>query len=348
MKNHLIRIVLGVACLFFAMQNIEAQRFIGSVAAGVNFAQIEGDGVHGFYKVGFNGGLGLTLPVNQKQTWQVSLELLYSQKGSLKKCIPGSFDTTRYAPSMYLDVDRTVPWDSTIKCKMALDYVQIPLMVRYEEPNSGCTFALGFAWGRLVRAKEIYNGFTRTTSARSGTFKKSDWSVIADINFSRLHGIGDESSKTRYHYEGIIRKWAALGAKQGNEFVYRPYSWNLAENWLPYSKLAIWGRELPFFHKMGVRRFNLNYTIGWNINAPHNYLALRMAWDTSLDWRKVLDDFCRAAYGPAAATMARYHLAIDTRQRESGQEAGAIWSFPLMSAVALLYASANPRSSLRI
>ena len=182
MKNHHIRIVLGVACLFFAMQNIEAQRFIGSVAAGVNFAQIEGDGVHGFYKVGFNGGLGLTLPVNQKQTWQVSLELLYSQKGSLKKCIPGSFDTTRYAPSMYLDVDRSVPWDSTIKCKMALDYVQIPLMVRYEEPNSGCTFALGFAWGRLVRAKEIYNGFTRTTGARSGTFKKSDWSVIADIN----------------------------------------------------------------------------------------------------------------------------------------------------------------------
>ena len=56
------------------------------------------------------------------------------------------------------------------------------MMVRYEEPNSGCTFALGFAWGRLVRAKEIYNGFARTTSARSGTFKKSDWSVIADIN----------------------------------------------------------------------------------------------------------------------------------------------------------------------
>ena len=154
--------------------------------------------------------------------------------------------------------------------------------------------------------------------------------VIADINFSRLHGIGDESSKTRYHYESIIRKWAALGAKQGNEFVYRPYSWNLAENWLPFSKLAIWGRELPLFHKLGVRRFSLNYTIGWNIDAPHNYLAMRMAWDTSLDWHAVLDDFCRAAYGPAAGTMARYHLAIDARQRESGQEAGGIWALPLV------------------
>ena len=82
MKNHLIRIVLGVACLFFAMQNIEAQRFIGSVAAGVNFAQIEGDGVHGFYKVGFNGGLGLTIPLNRKQTWQVSQAGCFVKKTS--------------------------------------------------------------------------------------------------------------------------------------------------------------------------------------------------------------------------------------------------------------------------
>ena len=182
MKKNIIYALTAFILCVFAVQDVKAQRFIGSVAAGVNFAQIEGDGVHGFTKVGFNGGAGLTVPLNPKQTWQLHVELLYAQKGSYKKCQPGYFDTNYYAPSMYTDVDRSVPWDSTIKCKMALDYVQIPLMVRYEEPNSGCTFALGFAWGRLVRAKEIYNGFARTTSARSGTFKKSDWSVIADIN----------------------------------------------------------------------------------------------------------------------------------------------------------------------
>ena len=182
MKKDFIRAATAFLFCVFALQNVEAQRFIGSAIAGVNFGQIEGDGVHGFYKVGFNGGLGLTMPLNQKQTWQISLELLYSQKGSYKKCTPGYFDTLVYAPSMYTDVDRSVPWDSTIKCKMALDYVQIPLMVRYEEMNSGCTFALGFAWGRLVRAKEVYNGFTRTTNVRSKTFKTSDWSVIADVN----------------------------------------------------------------------------------------------------------------------------------------------------------------------
>jgi hypothetical protein len=182
MKSSIIRILTVALFCTFAVQNIEAQRFIGSVVAGANFAQIEGDNVHGFTKVGFNGGLGLTLPLNRKQTWQISLELLYSMKGSVKHCQPGYFDTANYAPPMYEDVDRSVPFDPKTKCNISLDYVQIPVLVHYEETYSGCTFGLGFSWGRLVRAKEIYNGFARTTNVRSGTYKKNDWSVIADVN----------------------------------------------------------------------------------------------------------------------------------------------------------------------
>ncbi len=182
MKNSIIRILTVALFCAFMVQNIEAQRFIGSVVAGANFAQIEGDNVHGFTKVGFNGGLGLTLPLNRKQTWQISLELLYSMKGSVKHCQPGYFDTANYAPPMYEDVDRSVPFDPKTKCNISLDYVQIPVLVHYEETYSGCTFGLGFSWGRLVRAKEIYNGFARTTNVRSGTYKKNDWSVIADVN----------------------------------------------------------------------------------------------------------------------------------------------------------------------
>lgn len=164
------------------MQNIEAQRFVGSVVAGSNFAQIEGDNVHGFYKPGVNAGLGLTIALNSKETWQLSVELLYTQKGSLKHCAPGYFDTAFYAPSMFLDVDRSVPFDPKTKCKISLDYVQVPVLIHFEERYSGCTFGLGFAWGRLVRAHEVYNGFTRTTTVRSGTYSKNDWSVIADFN----------------------------------------------------------------------------------------------------------------------------------------------------------------------
>ena len=122
------------------------------------------------------------MPLSKKQKWQISIELLYSQKGSKKRCSPGYFDTVYYAPSMFTDVDRSVPFDPKMKCKIELDYVQVPVLIHYEDTYSGCTFGLGFAWSRLVRAHEIYNGFTRTTTVRSGTYKKNDWSVIADVN----------------------------------------------------------------------------------------------------------------------------------------------------------------------
>ncbi|MBQ1780848.1 MAG: outer membrane beta-barrel protein [Bacteroidales bacterium] len=182
MNNHIIRVLIGVVLCVFMTQNIDAQRFVGSVVAGCNFAQIEGDGVHGFYKPGANAGLGLTIALNKKESWQLSVELLYTQKGSVKHCSPGYFDTAFYGPAMFTDVDRNVPFDPKTKCNISLDYVQVPVLIHYEERYSGCTFGLGFAWSRLVRAHEIYNGFTRTTTVRSGTYSKNDWSVIADVN----------------------------------------------------------------------------------------------------------------------------------------------------------------------
>ncbi len=181
MYNRRINIIF-LFILVFSTQTIKAQRFTGFAALGANFSQIEGDDVHGFYKVGANGGLGVSVALNPKETWHLSLELLYTQKGSRKTNTPGYFDTTKYGSSMFLNIDKTKPFNPKTKCIIELDYVQIPLLVHYEDRFSGCTFGLGFAWSRLVRAHEVYNGFTRTINARSGDYKKSDWSVIADIN----------------------------------------------------------------------------------------------------------------------------------------------------------------------
>lgn len=171
--------------LLLCTTNLQAQRFIGYAAAGANFAQIEGDDVHGFLKVGANVGLGVKLPLNPKQTWSVTMELLYSQKGSYKRYkVAGQFDTTKYAPELFEDVNRNVPFDPRMKCNISLDYLQIPILFRYEDMKTGFTFGVGFAWGQLVRAKEIYNGFTRTTSIHSlpKVYKSSDWSVVADVD----------------------------------------------------------------------------------------------------------------------------------------------------------------------
>lgn len=213
MNKNIIRIVLGFLFCVFMMQNIEAQRFIGSAIAGVNFAQIEGDDVHGFYKVGFNGGLGLTMPLNKKQSWQLSVELLYSMKGSVKHCSPGYFDTANYAAFMFEDVDPNVPFDPKTKCNISLDYVQVPVLIHYEDRYSGCTFGVGFAWSRLVRAKEIYNGFTRTTNVRSGTYKKNDWSVIADFNVRLYKNL---NLNIRYEYSMVPIRTMEYGYKRND------------------------------------------------------------------------------------------------------------------------------------
>ena len=69
MKKVLCILLTALGLLSF--QTVEAQRFIGYVAGGVNFAQIEGDDVHGFLKVRANAGLGIKLPLNERQTWSV-------------------------------------------------------------------------------------------------------------------------------------------------------------------------------------------------------------------------------------------------------------------------------------
>lgn len=177
--------ILFMTLCLLSVRTVEAQRFIGYVAAGVNFAQIEGDDVHGFLKVRANAGLGLKLPLNERQTWSVSMELLFTQKGSYKYYkSEGAFDTTKYAPELFDDVDRSVPFNPMAKCNISLDYLQIPVFARYEDPRTGFSFGLGFAWGRLVRAKDIYNGFLRTTSiqSRPKVYNYSDWTALVDVD----------------------------------------------------------------------------------------------------------------------------------------------------------------------
>ena len=182
MRKAILYSILLLTVSVLGIQRAEAQRFVGFVSAGTNFSQIEGDDVHGFYKVGANAGPGLKLPVNRKQNLYLTIELLYAQKGSKKNCSPGYFDTTNYAPAMFEDVDYTIPFNPRVKCRIVLDYVQVPLLFHYEDLRTGFSFGAGLSWSRLVRAKEIYNGYTRTTSVRSGTYKTSDWSFLADVD----------------------------------------------------------------------------------------------------------------------------------------------------------------------
>lgn len=171
-----------------------AQRFLGSAMAGVNVTQVDGDQVYGYRKAGVHVGAAVSLPLDNKQRWLATLELLYTQKGSYRKYYVSNMCDS-CPPD--INIDKTIPCNSKIKYKLQLDYVEIPITVHYEDPRTGWSIGAGMAWGRLVNAKEIENGWTRTTSIRSKTYKNNEWSVLADVKIRIWKGL---KINFRYQY----------------------------------------------------------------------------------------------------------------------------------------------------
>jgi hypothetical protein len=153
---------------------------------------------------------------------------------------------------------------------------------------------------------------------------------FADITYSRYHAIEDRQSYTRNYYRGILEQWARLHQEQGNPMWFYGYNWNLAENLFPYTKVRIWGEDLPYYHRMGVSGHNNEQDKAWSILGPHNYIMARMSWDVSLDWRELLREYCRKAFGGAAERMTDYYLLLDDTQTRAGVESGAYPSVPLV------------------
>lgn len=154
--------------------------------------------------------------------------------------------------------------------------------------------------------------------------------TIADISFSRLHGIHDGNSKTRNYYKHILEQWKKLYEEQKNVYFFRGFDYNLAECFLPYTKLKVWGEDIPYYHRMGIQGMYNNWSATWSISAPSNYLDINMEWDVTLDWKKVLADYCRKAFGAGAEPMERYYRSLAQRQGEAGYETGSFYSFPLI------------------
>jgi hypothetical protein len=260
MRKHILHILI-LALLLSVTGRMNAQRFIGFATAGVNLSQIEGDDVHGFCKAGFNGGLGVALPLTRDHKWTISAEILYTQKGARKHCQKGYFDTIYYHPDMFLDVNRAIPYDSSVKCHIWLDYAQIPLLVHYEDMQSGFKIGAGFAWGRLVRAKEIYNGFTRTTNLRSGTYRTSDWSAIIDVE-ARLYK--NLSLNVRWEYSMVpIRKMHYMTGKREADGTF-----NLNRNEVINMHNHLFSIRLTYF-------FNEKYELNTKVNRKGNRMGTK-------------------------------------------------------------------------
>ncbi|MEE9439722.1 MAG: outer membrane beta-barrel protein [Saprospiraceae bacterium] len=67
------------AC-FLIINNVKAQKFTGSAVWGINLAQIDGDALYGYSKLGWTGGFKIGYPIAKNTN--INMEMLYSQRGS--------------------------------------------------------------------------------------------------------------------------------------------------------------------------------------------------------------------------------------------------------------------------
>ncbi len=158
MKQIAFIILLALSvCLFcqqlFAQSKKENyQTFRASIVAGANAAQIDGDDLAGFNKLGIRAGA--EVGVRWHRLFESSVGMYYSQKGSASELSAGGTD---------------------LLARFTLNYVQIPLMVTYDD--DGLQFGAGFSYSRLINSKIIILG--ELDEARSDSYSKNDFSFVA-------------------------------------------------------------------------------------------------------------------------------------------------------------------------
>jgi hypothetical protein len=154
--------------------------------------------------------------------------------------------------------------------------------------------------------------------------------TFAPIGYSRFHSLTDPRSESQRAYRASLDQWGALARRQGNKMVYRGYSWNLADNLLPYCKARIWGEELPYYAALGIEGLNVEATKAWSVYGLSDWVYAKLAWDPAQDWRALVTRYCRAAYGAGADRMEALWRRLIQRQHDANQEAGSYHSFPLI------------------
>jgi hypothetical protein len=152
MKKRLLPLL--VILLLLGARHAHAQRILGGISLGVNLTQVDGDQFYGFHKYGLNFGPMVIVPFGKKKSWSVSMELLYSQKGSYHK---GSTDSTYY--------------------RLNLDYIDVPVMVHFTDKKI-ISAGLGFCYGQLIDHKESQL-FIVTPN---GSFLPYDLSAIGEVS----------------------------------------------------------------------------------------------------------------------------------------------------------------------
>jgi len=145
----------------FIFYGVYSQKIEGGISVGLNLSQVDGDLCYGFHKKGlFLSGAAYT-PLSKN--FYFSLEISYSQKGSLQKA--------------FIDNDTNNGY-----YKLKLDYADIPIMIVYDDKGKA-RFATGMSYGRLVNYQEWENKKKLNYKKNETPYNKEDIDWIGGFEF---------------------------------------------------------------------------------------------------------------------------------------------------------------------
>ena len=152
-----MRIILAVIFFFGFHTAVTCQNFTAAAVLGLNASQINGDFLAGYDKLGLTAGLKVVSSMKEKL--DISVELLWSQRGS-----------------------RDGPFTNTHR-KIHLDYAEIPVMIIFKDwlvrDYYKIWFESGLSYGRLVRNKITYID----VETLADTFNSNDISFLVGATF---------------------------------------------------------------------------------------------------------------------------------------------------------------------
>ncbi len=141
----------------------EVKPFTGGPLAGLNLTQVDGDMYFGYSKPGLT--IGGFVRAHFTERISGSMELLFSQKGS----------------KGIAEVDDPFLGKYTARCNIGLNYVEVPVTVRYEVAGIGGE--LGISYSRLIGAKEwILSQPPVAIDAESNRFEENGLDYILGIS----------------------------------------------------------------------------------------------------------------------------------------------------------------------
>lgn len=164
---------------------VQGQRIHAFVSSGFTLSQIEGDELKGFSKWGYTGGVGAIVGFDRYETWNLSVEALFTQRGSYN----GTGD----------------PYSLSLR----LDYVEIPLIFHWRDPWGGMLVGAGLSYARLTQQPHAIwacdtNYFLPDTSDFS--FLPGDLSALFEIRFPVWRGL-QFNIRWRYSILAVKKDW---------------------------------------------------------------------------------------------------------------------------------------------